>query len=125
MSNVTVVHTKSELERAIERQDKTIAVKSASLADDVKTLKSASSGTFALAVGSAGVFATNFWNPLGWGSGIIGTLSTGSLITAIVAIGLSTTLLFAIYNDYSIKGRTSIRLAGGNSIDADLVMERD
>ncbi|MFD2632034.1 hypothetical protein [Idiomarina piscisalsi] len=42
MSNVTVVYTKSELERAIERQDKTIAVKSSSLADDVKTLKSAS-----------------------------------------------------------------------------------
>jgi len=125
MSNVTVVHTKSELERAIERQDKTIAVKNASLAEDVQTVKSASSGAFVLAVGSAGVFATNFWNPLGWSSGIIGTLSTGSLVTAIVAIGLSTTLLFAIYNDYSIKGRTSIRLAGGNSIDADLVMERD
>ena len=125
MSNVTVVYTKLELERAIERQDKTIAVKSASLADDVRTVKAASSGAFALAVGSAGVFATNFLNPLGWGSGIIGTLSTGSLITAIIAIGLSTTLLFAIYNDYSIKGRTSIRMAGGNSIDADLVMERD
>tara|TARA_B100002019_G_scaffold289463_1_gene305126 strand:+ start:2567 stop:2944 length:378 start_codon:yes stop_codon:yes gene_type:complete len=125
MSNVTVVHTKSELERAIERRDKTIAVKSASLAEDVQTVKSASSGAFALAIGSAGVFATNFWNPLGWGSGIIGTLSTGSLITAIIAIGLSSTLLFAIYNDYSIKGRTSIQLAGGNSIDADLVMERD
>jgi hypothetical protein len=36
MSNVTVVHTKSELELAIERRDKTIAVKSASLADDVQ-----------------------------------------------------------------------------------------
>jgi len=86
MSNVTVVHTKSELERAIERRDKAIAVKSASLADDVQTVKSASSGAFALAIGSAGVFATNFWNPLGWGSGIIGTLSTGSLITAIFAL---------------------------------------
>ena len=60
MSNVTVVYTKLELERAIERQDKTIAVKSASLADDVRTVKAASSGAFALAVGSAGVFATNF-----------------------------------------------------------------
>ncbi|MAO68416.1 MULTISPECIES: hypothetical protein [Idiomarina] len=125
MSNVTVVRTKSELEKAIESQERTIAVQSASLADDVKTVKSASSCAFALAVGSAGVFATNFWNPLGWGSGIIGTLSTGSLITAIIAIGLSTTLLFAIYNDYSIKGRTSIQLAGGNNIEADLVMERD
>lgn len=125
MSNVTVAHTKSELERAIERRENTIAVRSMSLANGVKTVKSASSGAFALAIGSAGIFATNFWNPLGWGSGIIGTLSTGSLITAIIAIGLSTTLLFAIYNDYSIKGRTSIQLAGGNSIDVDLVMERD
>ncbi|RUO40302.1 hypothetical protein [Idiomarina aquatica] len=124
MSDVTIVHTKTELEKAIDRRDKRIVIKSRALASDVQTIKSASSGAFALAIGSVGVFATNFWNPLGWGSGIIGTLSTGTLITAIVAIGLSTTLIFAVYNDYSIKGSSSIKLAGGNSIDADLVMER-
>jgi hypothetical protein len=111
MSDVTIVHTKTELEKAIERRDKRIVIKSRALAGDVRTIKSASSGAFALAIGSAGVFATNFWNPLGWGSGIIGTLSTGTLITAIVAIGLSTTLIFAVYNDYSIKGSSSIKLA--------------
>ena len=71
MSNVTIVRTKSELEKAIERRDRTVAVRNANLADDVKTVKSASSGAFVLAVGSTGVFATNFWNPLGWGSGVI------------------------------------------------------
>lgn len=81
MSNVTVVRTKSELENAIERQNRTIAVQSDSLATDIETIKSASSA---------------------------------AILTASVAIGLSATLLFAIYNDYSINGRTEVRLAGGD-----------
>lgn len=124
MSDVTIVRTKRELESAIKRRESRIAVKSSSLASDIKTVKAASTGALATAIGAAGVFATNFWNPLGWGSGIVGAVSSGTLITSIIAIGLSTTLIFALYNDYSIKGSTSIRLAGGNSIDADLVMER-
>ncbi|WP_290654106.1 hypothetical protein [Idiomarina sp.] len=124
MSNVTVVRTKSELENAIERQDRTIAVQSASLADDIETIKSASSAAILTASGAVGVFVTNFWNPVGWGSGVVAAISGGSLVSALVAIGLSATLLFAIYNDYSINGRTEVRLAGGNSVKADLVLER-
>lgn len=52
MSNVTVVDTKSELEVAIEKQNKTIIVKSVSPADDVKTVKSPLADAFGLAGGN-------------------------------------------------------------------------
>ncbi|MAC35042.1 MULTISPECIES: hypothetical protein [Idiomarina] len=53
MSNVTVVDTKSELEGAIEKQNKTIVVKSVLPADDVKTVKSPLAYAFGLAGGNS------------------------------------------------------------------------
>ena len=53
MSNVTVVDTKSELEGAIEKQNKTIVVKSVLPADDVKTVKLPLADAFALAGGNS------------------------------------------------------------------------
>ena len=50
MSNVTVVDTKSELEGAIEKQNKTIVVKSVLPADDVKTVKSPLAYAFGLVI---------------------------------------------------------------------------
>ncbi|WP_287832076.1 hypothetical protein [Idiomarina sp.] len=125
MNDVILVRTKGELERALKNKAQMIAIKDARLASRVRVVKSASMGAIVASTGALGLLATTFWNAAGLTMGFIGAVSTTTLTTAILTIGLSTTLIFAIYSDYSIKGKTKVELAGGNSIEADLVMGRD
>ena len=77
------------------------------------------------AIGGVGVGATNFWNPIGWGAGAVGLVAGGSTLIAIVALGVGATLIYAIYNGYSIKGKTKVTTPDGTVYEAEVVMERN
>lgn len=124
MSDYAVVSTKEELKRAVERETRQIIITDPKLASNIKTVKTASTAALATAIGAAGVAATNFWNPVGWGAGAVGLVAGGSTLTAIIALGVGATLIYAIYNGYSIKGKTKVKTPDGTEYEAEIVMEK-
>lgn len=125
MSEYAVVSTKEELKRAIKHNAEKIIVTSPNLASNIKQVKTTSKAALATAIGAAGLAATNFWNPLGWGAGAVGLAAGGSTVAAIAALGVGTTFIYAIYNGYSLKGKTRVRMPDGTECEAEIVMERN
>jgi hypothetical protein len=125
MNDFAIVGTKEELKQAIEREAQQIIITNPDLASNIKNVKTASKAVLVTAIGAAGLAATNFWNPIGWGAGAVGLAVGGSTVAAIVALGLGATLIYAIYNGYSIKGKTKVTTPDGTVIEAELVMEKD
>lgn len=124
MDDYAVVSTKGELKRAVERETRQIIITNPDLASNIRTVKTASKAALVTAIGAAGVAATNFWNPVGWGAGAVGLVAGGSTLTAIIALGVGATLIYAIYNGYSIKGTTKVKTPDGTEYEAELVMEK-
>lgn len=98
-----VVTTKAQLKAALEAKTDEIIIQNPTLAKHVRLVKAASRGALLAAIASAGIAVTNAWNPLGWGAGVVGVVSGGTLITALVMLGLGAALVWIIYNDYSIE----------------------
>jgi len=125
MDDYAVVNTKEELKRAVERETRQIIITNSDLASNIKTVKTASKAALGVAIGAAGIAATNFWNPVGWGAGAVGLVAGGSTLTAIIALGVGATLIYAIYNGYSIKGKTKVKTTDGTEYEAEIVMEKN
>ncbi len=125
MKEYAVVRTKVQLKQALDSETRNIIVADEGLARNIKAVKYASKAGLALAVGSAGIAATNFWNPVGLTAGLVGAVSSGTLITAIIALGIGATLIWAIYNDYSIKVKGKYTCSDGNTYEGEIILERD
>jgi hypothetical protein len=125
MKDYAVVNTKAELKHALEEKVQKIIVTNSDLASNIRTVKTASNIALAAAVGGMGVAAVNFWNPIGWGAGAVGIIAGGSTLTAIVALGVGATLIYAIYNGYSIKGKGKVKTLDGTEYEAEIVLEKN
>jgi hypothetical protein len=124
MSDYAVVTNKEELKRAVENKTRQIIITNSALASNIRTIKTASRAALAIAITAAGVAATNFWNPVGWGAGTVGLVATSSTLTAIIALGVGATFVYAIYNGYSIKGKGRVTTPDGTEYEAEIVMEK-
>lgn len=129
MNDYAIVTTKEELERAIEQETRQIIITNPDLASNLKTVKTASKATLVVALGAAGVAATNFWNPVGWGAGVVGLAAGGTTLSAIIALGLGVgvggSIIYAIYNNYSIKAKTKVKMPDGREVEAELILEKE
>ena len=125
MKEYAVVRTKEQLKQALDCETRNIIVVDEGLARNIKVVKYASKAGLALAVGSAGVAATNFWNPVGLTAGLVGAVSSGTLIAAIVTLGVGATFIWAIYNNYSIKVKGKYTSSDGDIYEGEIILERD
>lgn len=125
MKEYTVVKTKVELRNAIKNETKHIVIADKSLAKNIRTVKIASKAGLTLAIASAGIAVTNFWNPVGLTAGLVSTISSGTLITAIVTLGIGSTFIWAIYNNYSIKAKGKYTSKNGVTCEGEIILERD
>lgn len=126
MKDYAIVSTKQQLKNALEDNISQIIITDAELASQIKTIKNASTAALAAAIASAGVASTNFWNPVGWAAGAVGFATGGYLLVAIVALLsiLGITLIYAIYNGYSIRGKGTVTTADDTTYEAELVLEK-
>lgn len=124
MSNYAVVSTKNELEQALERKADKIIVTDPDLARNIRTVKFASKAALTAAIAGITIAATNFWNPVGWGAGVVGAVAGGSTMVAIVALGLGAALVFVIYNDYNIKAKGKVKMPDGTEVEGEIILEK-
>ena len=124
MPSIAVVNTKNELEQALARKTKKIVITDSDIASNVKIVKTASQAGLLAAIAAAGIAATNFWNPIGWTAGLVGVVSGGTIIAALVVLGLGATLILAIYNEYDIKAGGKITLPDGTVVQGEMVLQK-
>ena len=98
MSDYAVVNSKEELKRALKFEINQIIITDSTLASNINIVKETSKVALVVTLGGMGVATTNFWNPIGWGAGAVGLVASGSTLTAIIALGVGATLIYAIYN---------------------------
>ena len=127
MKDYAIVSTQQQLKNALQDNISQIIITNADLAAQIKTIKNASTAALAAAIASAGVASTNFWNPIGWGAGAVGLATGGYLLVAIVALlgVLGVTLIYAIYNGYSIRGKGSVTTPDGTEYEAEIILEKN
>lgn len=140
MTSTALVSSKGELKQAIIDKIERIVVTDPALAKHIRVVKTSSKWVLVAAIAAAvgtGVAATNFWNPAGWvGGATAGAVTMGltaagaagavdaTLIAAILVLGLSASILYAIYSNYDIKGSGKIKLADGSEIEGELSLVR-
>ncbi len=125
MSSIAIVNTKKELEQALARKTQKIVITDSDIASNVKIVKTASQAGLVAAIAAAGIAATNFWNPIGWTAGLVGVVSGGTIIAALVVLGLGATLIWAIYNEYDIKAGGKITLPDGTVVQGEMVLQKN
>lgn len=125
MSDYAVVNSKEELKRALKFEINQIIITDSTLASNINIVKATSKVALVVTLGGMGVTTTNFWNPIGWGAGAVSLVASGSTLTAIIALGVGATLIYAIYNGYSIKGKGKVRMPDGIEYEAEMVMEKN
>ncbi|MBD3796122.1 MAG: hypothetical protein IE881_09430 [Epsilonproteobacteria bacterium] len=125
MKSVIIVKTKKELESALDKGVSKIVVQNKDLADNIRIVKAASRITLTAALVAGGLTTTNFWNPIGWVSGVATTAISATLITAIIALGIGITLIWIIYNDYSIKVKGKAKMPDGTEVEGEIVLEKN
>lgn len=119
-----IVTTKNELEEAIKKDVQQIIVTDPDLANHVRTIKSSSPAVLTIAITAAGVGAANFWNPVGWGVGLVAAATSGTVVLAIIALGLGVVLIWALANNYTLRGKCKVTLPNGTAIEAEVVLEK-
>lgn len=125
MAEYALVNNKEELKRALKSDTRNIIITDKSLATNVTRIKTASKVALVAVVGGAGVAAASFWNPVGWTAGAVGIAAGGATLTpAIVALSLSASLIFLIYNGYSIKGKGKYTAPDGSVFEAEVILEK-
>ncbi|GAA5192724.1 hypothetical protein [Ferrimonas gelatinilytica] len=125
MYDIAYVYTSSELESALKGSYDYIVIQDSGLASNISIITGASKAAIAAAIAAAGVAASNFWNPVGWGVGIVGSAVGSKLTIAVVVLiwALGVTLIYAIANDYRVKGKGRIVLPDGTEVDGELILE--
>jgi len=124
MNGYAIVYKKKDLEIALENKVDKIIIKDPDLARSVLTINTASKSAITAAIAGLGLVTTNFWNPLGWASGFVGTVAAGSIIYCIIALGISAVLIYAIHNEYSIKAKGKVTMPDGTIIEGDVILEK-
>ncbi|MDN2481238.1 hypothetical protein [Vibrio agarivorans] len=99
MTEPFVVSSKEELKEALRIEAPEIIIVNRSLASKIKTVKLASKAALTAVVAGAAISATNFWNPVGLGVAGFTAASSGTLLTAVVALGIGT-MIWVLWNDY-------------------------
>lgn len=94
------------------------------MARNIKIVKAASKVAVVAAIGSIGVAATNFWNPVGWGVGVVSIAAGASISVVIIALGIGATLIYALYNGYNIKAKGKVTTPDGRTYDAEIALEK-
>lgn len=108
MKDSVVVTTKRELKEALKSKAPRIEIRDRELVKHVQRIKMANKAGILAVAGAAGVAAYNWWNPVGWTSGVVlgftaTTTSGGAAATGAYALGIGGVLLIALYKDYDIK----------------------
>jgi hypothetical protein len=111
---------KKELEQALENEVVQIIVANSDLAKNIRLVKTASNIAISVAIAAVGIGATNFWNPVGWGAGLVGAAASGTTI----ALGLGVTLIWAIHNNYEIKAGGNVKLPDGTVMEGELILQK-
>lgn len=122
--NYTIASTKSELKKALDAKSERIIITNSDLASNIRVIKAASNTALTIAIAAVGVTATNIWNPVGWGAGLVGVATSGTLILAIAGLGIGTVLIWSLVNGYTIKAKSKIKLPDGTTVEAELILEK-
>lgn len=125
MKNYIVVSTKKELEFALKEKADKIIITDSDLAKNVKNIKLTSYVSLTAAIAGVGVAATNFWNPVGWGAVFFGAVAGSSTMITIIALGIGATLIFVIYNDYTIKAKGKVKMPDGIEVEGEVILEKN
>lgn len=125
MSSHVIVSNKADLKKAIENKIDQIIITDSALAQNIKVLKYSSRFALGLAIAGTGVAVTNFWNPVGLTAGVAAFAVTGSTTTAMILLGVGATALYAIYNNYDIKGKCKVKLPNGVEVEAEMVLNNN
>ncbi|HDY7443088.1 hypothetical protein HJ111_04675 [Vibrio parahaemolyticus] len=102
MAEPYIVNSKADLKRALEIEASEIIITDKSLATQIKTVSYASKAALTAAIAGAAIASTNFWNPVGWGVAGFTAVSSGTLLTAIIALGVGT-MVWVLWNDYDFS----------------------
>lgn len=140
MTSTVLVSSKAELKQAINDKVERIVVADPALAKHIRVVKTSSKWVLAAAIAAVlgtGVAATNFWNPAGWAGGATAGMATmgltaagaagaldASVIGAIAVLGLSASILYAIYSSYEITGSAKIKMPDGTEVEGELNLVR-
>lgn len=125
MTEYALVSSKEELKQALKSETRNIIITNQSLADNVVRIKTASKVALVAVVGGAGVAAVSFWNPVGWTAGAVGIAAGGATLTpTVLALSLSASLIFLIYNGYSIKGKGKYTAPDGSVFEGEVILEK-
>lgn len=124
MNNTAFVYTKEELKKAIDNDTQTIHVMSKELAESITTVKNTSKLALGAAIASVGVAATNFWNPVGWGAAALSVTVSSTVLIAIAVIG-GAVLVWAIYNNYTIRAKRKVTKPDGTVEESEMTLERN
>ncbi len=108
VSEPILVSSRAELKQALSQRCGEILITDSKLANQVKVVSYASKAAIAAAVTGAGVATVNAWNPIGWGVAGITAITSGTLISAVAALGIGAVLIWVLWNDYdfSFEGGT-------------------
>jgi len=123
MNSVVYVNSKQQLKDAIESGADTIHILNPEVAKNIKVVKGASKAALVAGIASAGIAATNFWNPIGWGAAIASAAISSTVIIAILFFG-SAVLIWAIYNDYKIIGKRKVTRSDGTVEEVEVTLEK-
>ena len=123
MDSVVYVNSKQQLKDAIESGADTIHILNSEVAKNIKVVKGASKAALVAGIASAGIAATNFWNPIGWGAAIASAAISSTIIIAILFLG-SAVLIWAIYNDYKIIGKRTVTRSDGTVEEVEVTLEK-
>ena len=102
MSEPFIVNSKQDLKEALKVEASEIIITNKSLASQIKNVSYASKAALVAAVAGTSVATTNFWNPVGWGVAGFTAISSGTLLTALVALGIGT-MVWVLWNDYDFS----------------------
>lgn len=125
MANIKYVSTREELKAALQDKADYIVVADKRLAHSISAVKTASRAALATAIAAAGVGATMWWNPIGWGASAVAITAGGALVAAVVSliVILGICLLWALWKDWKVIGKGKITLPGGIVVEGEIILQ--
>lgn len=121
---ITTVYKLKELKAALSRDD-VIIIADPKIATSVRIVKAASVPVLTAAVALAGVAATNFWNPIGWGANALVVTTEGALVASVtfLLVSLGVGILWALYYRWDVDATGEVTLPNGAAIKGGLKLK--
>jgi hypothetical protein len=102
----TVVHvsTLAGLKAALKARPDCIEITDPTLANQVRLLKSATVPAISAVLAAAGIATGMWWNPIGWGAGVVALTAQSTLTIVVLALVgvLGFSLLWALFHEWEI-----------------------